>query len=357
MKPIAVVFGVSAVLIASASAFSHGFDFHKDKNYGKGAKDKAKGSKSPGNCETVLDDVWEEKCSTVYKDRCTKETVDQCTVVTTLECTTTNKKECKVVFKDKCKALQVPFCEVHYEERCVTVPECKTINEPQCAVVPKTVCTEVDVVVTDKGYKPGKTAYAGKGDHGKNSQHNLFDKFHGHGDKFHGHGGASKGHSIIKRHVKQVWDTLGEQTKKLHQAAGHFDFSKSVSHSLSFNKGKDKTQATPLTPVAKTCVETTEERCVDVPKEHCTDVNTCKKLPQKTCGFKPKESCVALPTQECVDVPHEECVDVPRKTCDKVEQDKCLPYPEKACEKVVVKRPREVCYPNTEPKKAKNTKH
>lgn len=55
--------------------------------------------------------------------------------------------------------------------------------------------------------------------------------------------------------------------------------------------------------------------------------------------------CATLPTRECHSVPKEFCIDVPKEICEDVPKEVCVPVPGKHCEKVVVKRPREVCLP------------
>lgn len=93
------------------------------------------------------------------------------------------------------------------------------------------------------------------------------------------------------------------------------------------------------------CVKVPKEVCRDIPNEVCTQVEHCKDIPKKDCQIDYKEVCANIPIRQCRSQPREVCIDVSKEVCEDVPREVCVPFPGKQCQKVIVKRPREVCLP------------
>merc|ERR1712037_414787 len=102
----------------------------------------------------------------------------------------------------------------------------------------------------------------------------------------------------------------------------------------------------------------TEEHdvCKDVERQDCKSVPLCKKHAKKECWMEPKEKCVKLPEKECWEEPREECWDEKKEVRTEYDVRSCHPVPFKDCQKVVEKRPREVCIPPATKTKIETTK-
>lgn len=261
-----------------------------------------------------------------------------------MECTTKLVSECSYVMEDKCTEIKVPYCKLNTEEHCGPVEECHKTVERQCQTLPKKICTQVAVetpVITTTPLKPLVDTYE--------VPEEITDSYEV---------PVEAPRTLAKRSVKTLRKILKKLDGTEDKVEAHLDKKRTKISALiakkeakAFLKKKDKKVKVVHVPVQEfrtECSETTEERCVDVPQKVCTQVEKCSKSPVKTCGFKPKQHCAKFPAKKCQKVPKESCVDVPKQSCQEIPREKCLPYPEKSCEKVVVKRPREVCYPKKE---------
>ena len=91
-------------------------------------------------CNTVFDEVWEEKCFTKYDNACHLKTEPRCTTLPARECHPKDEDSCSFVMEQKCTRHPVPFCDVVWEKQCSNVPVCSTVFEKACHTVEKDVC-------------------------------------------------------------------------------------------------------------------------------------------------------------------------------------------------------------------------
>ena len=122
----------------------------------KAGKDKGGYVVSPGIpvgpapvCNTVFDDVWEEKCFTKYDNACHFKTEPRCTTLQARECHPKEEDSCSFVMEQKCTRHPVPFCDVVWEKQCSNVPVCSTVFKKACH-------TEKDVCDVSKIFRETK---------------------------------------------------------------------------------------------------------------------------------------------------------------------------------------------------------
>ncbi|TRY75543.1 hypothetical protein TCAL_07128 [Tigriopus californicus] len=326
----------------------------------------------------------EKQCSWGFKDSCVKIPVPTCNLVWEKKCglkdvcTTVKERECRSVPKRICTTSHDKVCETREEKVCRQVPV-------PVETVPHYVPSSYPVESTGKhkshGYGnhgDGKLAHDLAGKHGESESYfggfedltrGLTDLDFGLGE-YGTHGsGHAKGHAGGgKQHKRSVDKLLAKiehkqaklalKHKHLLSKAKKVKGSKKVDHAPVVVPSIKTETVCELVPRQKchsvpqeACREEYFEACEDVPRQVCTPTEKCKDVPKKTCVTVDKEKCVKIPSKECVAVPKEHCVNRAEKVCKDVPREICNPVADKVCQKLIVKRPREVCLP---PRTVKN---